>query len=551
VAVIDTDFAGAAALVGKELPKNTVFIDLTAARNESIQPDPLPPGAPAVGGGTRLALAARLAAPDAGLVLIRVDPAAAYMLGDIARYLHGETFRPENMQARNRELLGDNERLRVERAKVTEERRAAAADFSQDEEAVKRRQMVAERSADLARQENEYLGRLSRFAQLEEDLIGLKTVRVVVCPLAWDIGYPVDGSGPLSRYLDDVFYGRPQPHKYGQPRGPEGPTLWFQAAGNTRGQVWNDALRDADGNSVFEFGPPTMPLPVGRWSREVNFLEWQPEKGDRAADLPAGAKIRVALQWTEAHDPQAGEWPGPDPYRTPLADVRLLVLRQRDPSGRRVATDDFNVVARSDRLPQLIDRAPNSATYEYIVEFALDGLGRYALRLEGTVPPTIRLTNLPTIPAIERTWEPHARLFVEVTDVGSRDQGRPVFGDFMPGLGGLGMPGDAVLLRTIGAIDGRGQVQPYSASGAGAGRELLAKPSFYTFDELPLPRVPAGAGTEQAAAFAAGMAASMLSAGAPISQELRWLCIPPGGVLRVPPAWLEQIERRWPKTGRE
>src|SRR5581483_5063342 len=164
----------------------------------------------------------------------------------------------------------DNERLRVERTHVTEERRAMAANFNQDEETVQRRRALAERSAELARLEREYLGRLNRFAKLEDDLMGLKTARVVVCPLAWDVGYPVDGSGPLSRYLDDVFYGRPQPHVVGRPRGPEGPTLWFQAAGNTRGQAWSDLLHDADGNGVFEFVPPGMPLPVGRWSREVN-----------------------------------------------------------------------------------------------------------------------------------------------------------------------------------------------------------------------------------------------------------------------------------------
>ena len=48
---------------------------------------------------------------------------------------------------------------------------------------------------------------------------------------------------------------------------------------------------------------------------------------------------------------------GIDPYRAPIADLRLLVLRQRDAGGRRVATDDLNVIARSVRLPQLISRS--------------------------------------------------------------------------------------------------------------------------------------------------------------------------------------------------
>ena len=79
----------------------------------------------------------------------------------------------------------------------------------------------------------------------------------------------------------------------------------------------------------------------------------------------------------------------------------------------------------------------------------------------------------------------------------------------------------------------------------------MHKPTFLAFDELPLPGVPAGAGTEQSAAFAAGMYASMMSAGTFEATKLSWLAIPPGGVLRVPPAWLDQVERRWPKTGRE
>jgi hypothetical protein len=43
----------------------------------------------------------------------------------------------------------------------------------------------------------------------------------------------------------------------------------------------------------------------------------------------------------------------------------------------------------------------------------------------------------------------------------------------------------------------------------------------------------------------------MWSAGILQGAELNWLGLPPYGVLHVPPAWLDQVERRWPKTGRE
>jgi hypothetical protein len=549
VAVIDTNFTGYLERLGKELPKDTLYLDLTAARNESLLPDP-PAEAAGVARGTLLALAAHLAAPEAQLVLVRLDPAAAYELLTVARYVRGEAFRSDNLVNRNRELLADNDRLRIERARLTEERRALAEEFSQEEAVIQRRRAVAERTADLARREQEYHRRLERFARLEEDLIGLRTVRVVVSPLAWDVGFPANGAGPLCRYLDAVFF-QPPRRVFGSliPKAP--PPLWFQAAGNTHGQVWNGPLADADRNGVFEFAPPGAPLPKGRWSPEVNFLAWAPVGVARTAELPAGARVRVALQWTEAHDAATGEIPGPDPYRVPIADLRLLVLKQRDPTGARVATDDFNVVARSARLPQLIEREANEATYEHIVEFTVDAAGHYALRLEGAVPPTTRPASLPTLPAIERTWEPHARLFVEVADPVAFGLGRVVFDDFMPGLGGLGMPGNAKLPRTVGAADAAGWPQPFSAFGAPAGQELLAKPRYLVYDELPLPGVPGVAGTEPAAAFAAGMLASMMSAGVPVSVDLDWMRIPPYGLLRVPPAWLEQVERRWPKTGRE
>jgi hypothetical protein len=43
----------------------------------------------------------------------------------------------------------------------------------------------------------------------------------------------------------------------------------------------------------------------------------------------------------------------------------------------------------------------------------------------------------------------------------------------------------------------------------------------------------------------------MMSAGTIEAQKLTWLNIPPGGIFQVPPAWLEQVGQRWPKTGRE
>ena len=121
--------------------------------------------------------------------------------------------------------------------------------------------------------------------------------------------------------------------------------------------------------------------------------------------------------------------------------------------------------------------------------------------------------------------------------------GRPVFLDSAPDRGGLGTPGDSALVSTIGAAARDGTPQPYGAAGPPVGQELLAKPRFLTFDESPLPG-GAARGTRQSTAFAAGLLASVLSKGGPPSRDLRWLAVPPGGVLRVPEPWLGQLERR-------
>jgi hypothetical protein len=541
VAVIDADFAGLA----KHFPKTPV-VDLTAARNASLLSDPTP--AVELSRGTRLALAVRLAAPDAEIIPIRVDPAAMYQMLTVARFIHGDAFRPDSLVARNRELLGDNDLLRVERTKLTAERREMLSEFNQDEEYVQKRKALEERTAALARQEQDYNDRLARYYVLESALADLRRVNVVVSPLAWDEGYPFDGSGPLSRYLDDRYYGWPRTDFVGPIAVPRPTALWFQATGNTRGQAWNGPLIDADANGAFEFAPSGLRLPPGQWTTEVNFLAWQLAGVGRTFDLPAGAKIRLTFQWTEAHDPAVSDIPGPDLYRAPLADLHLLVLRQRDPSGTKVASDDFNVVARTEPLPQLIERHGSWATYEHVLEFAVDAPGRFAVRLAGYVPPTTRPATVPTIPALERAWEARGRLFVTAAGLNT---GHVVIADYQPGLGELGAPGNAKLPRTVGAANAEGRRQPYSSGGPPAGQLLLTKPTFLVFDELPLPGVPAGAGTEQSAAFAAGMMASMLSAGTIESQQLKWLDIPPGGMLRVPPVWMDQLERRWPKTGRE
>jgi hypothetical protein len=335
----------------------------------------------------------------------------------------------------------------------------------------------------------------------------------------WDDGYPVGGGSSLSRYFDDR---------------PFRSALWFQTVGNTRGQAWSGAFRDVDGNGVMEFAPAETPLPQGRWTRELNFLGWQPVRGSGWQDLPAG-KMRVSVQWTEPHEP---EYFGhqPDPYRVPIANLILLVLRQRDPTGTKLAADDLEVVARSTGLPLRIDNAPTFAIYEQTVEFTIAAPGRYAVRVEGKVGPTIRPVNEPTLPGMQVRWELRPRLFVNALDEASRAAGRPVFWDYPSEQGDLGMAADAHDVVSLGAADLSGKPARYSSTGPAFGQQLHGKPDILTFAVSPpgIPGDKVAPGVSLATGFAAGVAASALS-GEPSGQRfLSQLRRQRGQILRLP-----------------
>src|SRR5205085_9901581 len=163
---------------------------------------------------------------------------------------------------------------------------------------------------------------------------------ILVNALSWNHGYPLGSTSPLSKALDDPL------------RGP----LWFQAVGNTRGQTWTGLFRNIPGDPAMKFAEENVPLPKGRWSREVNFLGWQPYQGDAKPELPEKAKLRITMQWREPHDPdyflRADE---EDFYRRPLANLRFQLLRQRDPDTKKLPADLFDLVARTSGLPERIE----------------------------------------------------------------------------------------------------------------------------------------------------------------------------------------------------
>jgi hypothetical protein len=518
LAVVDDDFRGYRQFLGNQLPARTRYVDLTAEAEPSVLPKPFAGGAEVVGHGTRCALAAALAAPDAEFTLIRVDREAPYQLEEVARYINGETVRSDTLERHRQELVADTAELERQRDALLRERRAVLDSFSQGQAAVERREAYFKRQAELDNQDRELRRKERRFLRLQQDLRGFKGIQVVASALVWNDGYPADGSSGLSRYFDDRPF-----------RG----ALWFQATGDSGSQAWAGLFRDVDGNGIMEFAPPDAPLKPGRWTSEVNFLGWQAAGSARTEPMPK-TRLRVSLQWREPHDPAVAR-DADDPFQRPLANLRLVVVRQRDPEGKRLPTDDLEPVARSGALPLRLEGRPSAATYEQTVEFTTEAGGHYAVLVEGQVPPSIRPATEPTLPTMRTTWELWPRLFV--SDIGGPEQatGRPVFLDYATGLGSLGMPADAHGVISVGSADLAGRPEPYSPSGPVLHQELHPKPDVLSFDRLPL-GVAGGVrpATGLSAAFAAGLAASAISAGTPPAEFRRDLQSRPGALLEHP-----------------
>jgi len=242
----------------------------------------------------------------------------------------------------------------------------------------------------------------------------------------WNDGYPAAGSSTLTHYFDDrPFQG----------------TVWLQALGTEAHDAWSGPFRDEDGNGVMEFAPFATILANGRWTPELNFLGWQAQNGSVSPDLPDKAKLRISIQWREPHDPTL--WGTKDLYQSPLAKLKLMVLRQRDPSGTTLPADDLEVVARSSDLPLRLVNQPTFAIYEQTLEFTVPAAGRYALRVEGKQPADIRPASVPTLPIMERHWELHPRIFVSLIDGAPQSGGRPVLLDYATPSAATGMPADA------------------------------------------------------------------------------------------------------------
>lgn len=569
IAIIDSDFSGYEEFIKKgKLPKNTHLLDLTIERNGNLLPDPWPTAAGATGHGTQCAAAAALAAPEAEVVLVRIDPAAPHMLLQVLKSIPGELTFSANLTRRIDETRAAGSLLEQRRKQLLIERRHVMESFN-DEEVDKQtykflgrpirswlftpREWHEQRMQEFMKEYRRQREKEIRLTQYIKSLGFLNGVDIISSSLVWNDGYPLGGRSDLTQQLDDMLRPKPTPvFPHDQPGilppKQKQPPLWFQSAGNTRGQSWHDAFRDADSNGVLEFRDSTSKLPPGSWTRELNFLSWLPYNKEELVDLPAGTKLRASLQWTEPHAPAYFFQPGEkDWYRYPLAELKLIVLRQRDPAGKELPADAFEVVAESEPLPERLANSPHAATYEIHAEWKADKPGRYAIRIERQLPSRwivvddpdseglrfVHLTGLapvgitplgaPNLPALEPRWQLEQRLFVEAVSGDAARKGRPILGLFT-NEGSVGVPADGRDLMAVGAARFDGKAEIFSSMGPPAGLELFLTPRLFSYDRLGGQKNVQGPafGTSLSAPFAAGMAASVLSAGSP-EQTRRWL----------------------------
>ena len=199
----------------------------------------------------------------------------------------------------------------------------------------------------LAGDEQLILARLNRVEELETALGRLAGAKVVVSQLYWNTGFALDGASTISQFLDNWLTRQKGSYSRHLTRpNPAPPPLWFQPAGDTRGQTWTGLFLDEDRNGVMEFAATDVGVRSGHWSRELNFLSTR-SSGKDVLDLKAGSKVRISIQWREPHDPTLSE----GDYRVAVVPLRLQLVKQRDPSGQKYASDELDLIAESEGLP--------------------------------------------------------------------------------------------------------------------------------------------------------------------------------------------------------
>lgn len=495
VVVVGSDFSGYLASLGNGLPKTARLLDLTGELNPELLPAPSAEG---TGVGLRTALQLAAAAPDAELILVRIDRSSLHQLTTLANAVTGEETFSEAMQSRAYEIRTGGDAGIAKRAAVAEEYRKAFADLSDEDKPRLRREAARKAFDDLLNEDQQTRGRIDRFNLIRTGLESLKRTTLVLNTLTWNTGYPQDGLSELSRLIEAKF--TPVPQRNGLRALNRNPLpAWIQSAAEQTGQIWAGPFLDADGNGAMEFAAPEVTFGKERWTHELNFLR---ASGKEAIGvLNGGTKLRFTIQWREPQDP--------DGYvlRDPSLPLQLILLRQLDPAGKTRASDDFEEVARSGGNPVKLLRTAASSAYEQTLELTLPTDGVYALRVEG------KTAFESLLPALRQKIEVNPRIVVESMDT----KPAPLL-SIVPMAVGVGIPADSTAVLTVGGINAQ--------AGFGPGVVLNTKPDV---------RGPIGT--------IGGMAALLGGVGLKPQDLVRTLGLTPGGDFMIPQNFLNALSR--------
>jgi len=521
VLVIGSDFTGAEKLIGNGLPKKTTILDLTTELNPEIVPSPSDPNR--AGLGTAAALAFAIAAPDAELVLVRIDPGAIFQLFGIIRVVRKEATFSDALRSRLVDISNKTAELTRRKENVVNEYRQAFDDLA-DDEPTKARRVRAKAALDAVLLDQIALTqRIERFNVFQKHLVtSLVGARVIVNTLEWESGYPLDALSQLSQTLEQLAV--PLPPRIAKRAGdlsarPLPPLVWVQAASAFGASAWGGPFLDPNSDSAMEFAPPTQPLPPMNWSADMNFLGYQGPTGLTSADLPAGAKLRVTIQWREPTDPS---FPTVD---RPSYPVVLRLFRQLDPKGEKLPSDEMAEEARSAGGPYPLLFTRTYVVFEQILEFTVKEPGRYALIVAKGYEPEALL------PSLKRKIEVHPRIVIETLSA-KPGEGRAVFRSYVTPEAGVGIPGDSLGANTIGV--------PVKSElfGGGTGLSLRGKPDLFGPDSVAIPGT-AMRGPGLATGYLGGMAAGLVQAGAAGANPFKSAGFEHGKMAIVPENWLK------------
>lgn len=409
--VIASDFRGFEGKKGGSLPTNTRLLDFTGELSPTLTPEPAPTGE-GLGEGTRLAEKLVQGTGIKELLLVRIDAAAPFQIESVAQAVAGRTWQSTALLARIDELRAAQSRLDERRKQLRVLRRLALDNFGIDESAKAARENYRNAQAEFEKQETELRETGAKLLAFQATARELKGAGTVLIGLAWTDGYgDLPGGLPVLRFLDaQLLQG----------------ASWLQAVPVRQAAVWQGLFRDGDDNGVMEY---VEKAPSGQRA-DLNFLAWQPKEGAKAAELPAGLQLRVQMQWQEAHDPKFAV-AGDDPYRQPIAPLRLTLLRQRDPSGKKLPADVFDVVARSDAYVQRLENDERASIYQVTLTHTLAQPGRYALLVEGKAPTSLAPPGSADVTG--RRGELRPKLVLQTLSAEHRGSGKVIFGDYHSG----------------------------------------------------------------------------------------------------------------------